>query len=93
MNEKNVGLESYQQLFLAQKIGKDLPVVNKLILPWEFIGNECLLSLADLEGGYGGCNPPPPFQVSKIKESNKTKQKIEDNTVEKEEESYSCMFV
>ena len=65
LNEKNVGLESYQQLFLAQKIGKDLPVVNKLILPWEFIGNECLLSLADLEGGYGGCNPPPPFKFQK----------------------------
>ena len=35
--------------------------------------------LSDLEGGlgYGGCTPPP-FQISKIKESNKKKQKIED---------------
>ena len=43
-------------------------------------------------GGYGGCNPPP-FQISKIKESNKTKQKIEDHPLEKEEERKSCMFV
>ena len=42
------------------------------------------------EGG-GGCNPP--FQISKIKESNKTKQKLEDNPLEKEEERNSCMFV
>ena len=42
-------------------------------------------SLADLEGGgmLRGLNTP--FQISKIKESNKTKQKIEDNTLEKEE--------
>ena len=43
-------------------------------------------SLADLEGRGGvlrGLNTP--FQISKIKESNKTKQKIEDNTLEKEE--------
>ena len=40
--------------------------------------------LADLEGGNGGCTP---FQILKIKESNKTKQKIEDNPLEKEEES------
>ena len=52
-------------------------------------------TLADLEGGggYGGCHPPPPFQISKTKESNKTKQKIEDNPLEKEEERNSCMFV
>ena len=36
---------------------------------------------------------PPPFQISKIKESNKTKQKIEDNPLEKEEERKSCMFI
>ena len=35
----------------------------------------------------------PPFQISKIKESNKTKQKIGDNTLEKEVERKSCMFV
>ena len=40
-------------------------------------------SLADIEGGLRGLNTP--FQISKIKESNKTKQKIEDNTLEKEE--------
>ena len=33
-------------------------------------------------GGYGGCTPP--FQISKINESNKTKQKKEDKTLEKE---------
>ena len=31
--------------------------------------------------------------ILKIKESNKTKQKIEDNPLEKEEERESCMFV
>ena len=36
---------------------------------------------------------PPPFQISKIKERNKTKQKVEDNPLEKEEERKSCMFV
>ena len=41
--------------------------------------------------GYGGCNHP--FQISKIKESNKTKQNIEGNPLEKEEERKSCMFV
>ena len=35
----------------------------------------------------------PPFQNSKIKESNKTKQKIEDNPLEKEKERKSCLFV
>ena len=35
----------------------------------------------------------PPFQISKIKESNKTKQKIEDDPLEKEEERKSCMLV
>ena len=50
-------------------------------------GTEALISLVDLEGGYGGCN-------SKIKESNKTKQILtEDNPLEKEEERKSCMFV
>ena len=42
-------------------------------------------------GCYGGCTPP--FQISKIKERNKTKQKVEDNPLEKEEERKSCMFV
>ena len=37
--------------------------------------------------GVMGLQPP------KIKESNKTKQKIEDNPLEKEEEKKSCMFV
>ena len=45
-------------------------------------------------GGSGtGVATPPPFQISKIKESNKTKQKIEDHPLEKEEERKSCMFV
>ena len=44
-------------------------------------------------GGLKGLQPPPPFQISKIKKSNKTKQKIEDNPLEKEEERKSCMFV
>ena len=48
--------------------------------------------LEALFGGSGGgatgvATPPPSFQISKIKESNKTKQKIEDNPLEKEEES------
>ena len=42
-------------------------------------------------GGLRGLQPP--FQISKIKESNKTEQKIEDNPLEKEEERKSCMFV
>ena len=33
-----------------------------------------------------------PLQISNIKESNKTKQKIEDNPLENEEERKSCMF-
>ena len=48
-------------------------------------------SIGGSRGVYGGCNPP--FQISKIKESNKTKQKIEDNPLEKEEERKSCMCV
>ena len=40
-----------------------------------------------------GVATPPPFKFQKIKESNKTKQKIEDNPLEKEEERKSCMFV
>ena len=35
----------------------------------------------------------PPFQISKIKGSNKTKQKVEDDPIEKEEERKSCIFV
>ena len=42
------------------------------------------------ERGYGGCNPLSNF---KIKGGNKTKQKLEDNPLEKEEERKSCMFV
>ena len=45
---------------------------------------------ADLEGFTGVA---PPFQISKIEESNNTKQKIEDNPLEKEEERKNCMFV
>ena len=48
-------------------------------------------ALADLEGGLQGFQPP--FQILKIKESNKRKQKIGDNPLEKEEERKSCMFV
>ena len=48
-------------------------------------------TLADLEGGLRGLLPP--FQISKIEESYKTKQKIEDNPLEKEEERKSCIFV
>ena len=44
-------------------------------------------------GGLRGLQPPPLFQISKIKESYKTKQKIEDHPLEKEEERKSCMFV
>ena len=45
-------------------------------------------------GSRGGLRElQPPFQISKIKESNKTKQKIEDNPLEKEEERKSFMFV
>ena len=53
----------------------------------------CIHTLADLEGGGGGFCNPPPFQISKIKESNKTKEKKEDNTLEKEDERKSCMCV
>ena len=43
------------------------------------------------EGGYGGCNPPP-FQISKIKESNKAKQKIEYNWKGRREKGlYVCL--
>ena len=49
------------------------------------------IALADLEGGLRGLQHP--FQISKIKESNKTKQKIEENPLEKEEERKSCIFV
>ena len=45
--------------------------------------------------GGGGVTGPGATPISnlKIKESNKTKQKIEDNPLEKEEERKSCMFV
>ena len=54
--------------------------------------NYAWAAVADLEGGTGFATPPP-FQISKIKESNKTKQKIEDHPLEKEEGRKSCMFV
>ena len=47
--------------------------------------------LADLEGGYGDCNPH--FQISKIEESIKQSKKIEVNPPEKEEERKGFMFV
>ena len=50
-------------------------------------------TLVDLEGGGGLRGLQPLFQISKIKESNKTKHKIQDNPLEKEEERKSCMFV
>ena len=47
-------------------------------------------TLADLEGeGVRGLQSP----LLNFKESNKTKQKIEDIALEKEEERKSCMFV
>ena len=50
-------------------------------------------ALADLErGGYGGLQSPLS-NFKNIKRSNKTKQKIEDNPLEKEKERKSCMFV
>ena len=39
--------------------------------------------------GGGGMGAATPFQISKINDSNKTKQKIEDNPLEKEEERKS----
>ena len=52
------------------------------------------MALADLEEGrVTGVETPPPFQILKIKKSNKTKQKIEENPLEKEEKIKSCMFV
>ena len=56
---------------------------NKIILP----------PLADLGGGGVTGVATSPFQISKVKESNKTKQKIEDNPLQKEEERKSCMFI
>ena len=53
---------------------------------WGFIGG------SRGGGGLWGLHPPP-FQISKIKESNKPKQKIGDTPLEKEEERKSCMFV
>ena len=46
-----------------------------------------------VQRGATGVATPPPFQISKIKEINKTRQKIEDHPLEKEEERKSCMFV
>ena len=42
------------------------------------------MHFSDLYGGYWGCNCP--FQITKIKENYKTKQKIEENPLEREEE-------
>ena len=44
-------------------------------------------------GGLRGLQRTPLSNFKKIKESNKTKQKIVDNPLEKEEERKSCMFV
>ena len=49
-------------------------------------------TLADLEGG-GVTGVATPFQISKIKDSNKPKQIKEENPLEKEEKRKSCMFV
>ena len=50
----------------------------------------CYNTIGGSKGVYGDCTP---LQISKIKESNNTKQKIEDNPLEKEEERKNCMFV
>ena len=42
--------------------------------------------------GGGGMGIATPFQISEIKENNETKQKIEDKSLEKEEERKSCML-
>ena len=52
---------------------------------------ESLLRIGYQERGLRGLQPP--FQISKLKESNKTKQKIDDNPIEREEERKNCMFV
>ena len=49
------------------------------------------MTLADLGGG--GAGVATPLSNFKIKDSNKTEQKIEDNPLEKVEERKSCMFV
>ena len=56
-----------------------------------FVALKFTVYIGGSRGGLRGRNPP--FQISKIKESNKTKQKIEDNPLEKEKERKSCMFV
>ena len=58
-----------------------------MIIIFQHIIKKITTALADLEGGC--CNPP--FQISKIKESNKTRQKIEDNPLEKE--LHVCLVV
>ena len=55
-----------------------------ILYGWLSNNKQCY-TLADLEGGVTRV-APPPFQISKIKESNKTKQKIKDNPLEKERE-------
>ena len=56
--------------------------------------NEIVFVIPFIGGSRGGLRElQPPFQISKIKDINKTKQKIEDNPLEKEEERKSCMFV
>ena len=46
-------------------------------------------------GGVGsGVASPPPFEISKIKESNKTKEKIEDNPLKwKNRERVACLSI
>ena len=50
-------------------------------------------ALADLEGGRLRGLHLPLSNFKKIKESYITKQKIEDNPLEKKEERKSCIFV
>ena len=52
------------------------------------------ISLADLEGGEGGYGGySPPYQSSKIKQSNKTKQNRRQSAGKGRREKESCMFV
>ena len=67
--------------------------IFELFSPWQF--NSLLqrgCTFVDLGGG-GIRGLHPLLSNFKMKESNKTKQKIEYNPLEKEEERKSCMFV
>ena len=86
-------LKADLEIFKEGDTGIELNILEKFhVYSLYILVRIFLLTLADLEGVYGGCTPPP-FKISKIKETNKTKQKIEDNPLEKEEERKSCMFV